>query len=458
MHDHLTRLSLQNEAAALGSQKLQQYADNLLRTAPTSFGHGLNSPSRSSFLETPVGLAAIVVYRVVQEVPGFEAHWAPSAQIIKDAVRLVANEDQKSSLLDADGCEVLYGRAGLLYALLSIRAAVEQKETLSGHATTGPCSEARKFTSDENINIIVGSIILRGELGSKEYASSVPALSTDAPKPPPLMWEWHRKRYLGAAHGIAGILHVLLLVPTQLLVPHYEKILQAVEWLLELQDISGNWPTAAPDLDEPFLRSNTSELIQWCHGAPGVILLLSTLIHRSTLNPTTFHLSEDLARKTIVSLSHAASLVYRHGVLKKGVGLCHGIAGSVYALLGTASALERISKTHRIHVASLSFSADGHIGGTGMDRDAQLHKQYLARAVHLAQIATTYEELTASGQMKVPDRPLSLYEGLAGMCCAWGDILAVIERYQNREDGPIFDSDMRSNTPGFDDIMLSDSW
>jgi Lanthionine synthetase C-like protein len=29
---------------------------------------------------------------------------------------------------------------------------------------------------------------------------------------PPLMYEWHGKKYLGAAHGIAGILFVLIQV------------------------------------------------------------------------------------------------------------------------------------------------------------------------------------------------------------------------------------------------------
>lgn len=29
---------------------------------------------------------------------------------------------------------------------------------------------------------------------------------------PPLMYEWHEKKYLGAAHGLAGILYTLLLV------------------------------------------------------------------------------------------------------------------------------------------------------------------------------------------------------------------------------------------------------
>lgn len=28
----------------------------------------------------------------------------------------------------------------------------------------------------------------------------------------PLLWQWHEKIYLGAAHGVAGILYILLQV------------------------------------------------------------------------------------------------------------------------------------------------------------------------------------------------------------------------------------------------------
>ena len=33
----------------------------------------------------------------------------------------------------------------------------------------------------------------------------------------PLMYEWHDKKYLGAAHGLVGILHTLLMVSTSVL-------------------------------------------------------------------------------------------------------------------------------------------------------------------------------------------------------------------------------------------------
>ena len=51
------------------------------------------------------------------------------------------------------------------------------------------------------------------------------------------------------------------------------------------------------------------------------------------------------------------------------------------------------------------------------------HAYWLQRAVHLADLATAYQKLTQEGKMKTPDHPYSLYEGVAGMCCAWAEVL-----------------------------------
>jgi hypothetical protein len=93
-----------------------------------------------------------------------------------------------------------------------------------------------------------------------------------------------------------------------------------------------------------------------------------------------------------------ADLVYRKGFLRKGVGLCHGVGGSVYALLAVSEILDPSG-------------------------DFDQTDSYLLRATELAHLATTYQSLTNSGEMSTPDRPWSLYEGVAGICCAWGTVL-----------------------------------
>jgi hypothetical protein len=80
--------------------------------------------------------------------------------------------------------EVLYGHAGYLYALLYV-----------GDLVPGELDEA--LVEQE-----VMKILDAGQKGSR----------SDSSECPPLMYTWHGKRYLGAAHGLAGILTVLLQV------------------------------------------------------------------------------------------------------------------------------------------------------------------------------------------------------------------------------------------------------
>jgi len=105
------------------------------------------------------------------------------------------------------------------------------------------------------------------------------------------------------------------------------------------------------------------------------------------------------------AVGRAADITYRRGLLRKGVGLCHGIAGNVFALLAAADVLD--------------------------DHDGKEE-----RALHLATLATQWEVYTHSGKMRLPDAPWSLFEGLAGMCCAWQ---AVLDRRERRVGMPGYD-------------------
>ncbi|TFK34623.1 hypothetical protein BDQ12DRAFT_689289 [Crucibulum laeve] len=197
--------------------------------------------------------------------------------------------------------------------------------------------------------------------------------------------------------------------PVHLISQHVPKILATVEWLLTCQDDSGNWPTQAPD----GLSGRVSDLVQWCHGAPGILILLSTVLRSSRKKYNRMPLDKHLEHKIITSLQHGATLVYRHGFLRKGVGICHGVAGSIYALLAVSDAID-----------TSNTSALGH-------------------AVRLAHIATKYESYISEGEMTVPDHPWSLYEGLAGMCCAWAEVLHRLESKRARKC---------SGMPGIDDL------
>lgn len=137
-------------------------------------------------------------------------------------------------------------------------------------------------------------------------------------------------------------------------------------------------------------------------------------------------------------MTRAGELVYSRGILRKGVGLCHGVGGSVYALLAVSDVLD----------------APAHAKTTQeLQHDEEKHR-WLLRAVHLADLATAYQSLTSKGQMSVPDRPYSLYEGIAGMCCAWAEVLMRLPNGNGNGNGKREEERRRGGMPGFGDIEL----
>lgn len=136
---------------------------------------------------------------------------------------------------------------------------------------------------------------------------------------------------------------------------------------------------------------------RWCHGAPGLLILFTTLIRRAHAYPDLFRLSESFQAGLATAIQQGAAIVYERGLLCKGVGLCHGVGGSVFALLACSDAL-------------------------GLWKRYDHSKVYFLSAIHLAHLATAHAELTSSGEMKLPEKPWSLYGGIAGMCCAWAEV------------------------------------
>lgn len=246
-----------------------------------------------------------------------------------------------------------------------------------------------------------------------------------------------RNRPFSDSYAKVGILHVLLSCPSNLFLPFLKEILDTVEWLLECQDAEGNWPTQAPGKNH-VLGRKPNDLVQyvilnvlskvslhlqffrWCHGAPGTLILLSTVLRLSRQKETFIPLSQEFEQRIISALHRGADLVYRRGFLRKGIGLCHGVAGSVFALLAVSDVLDTTSETVQ-------------------------QKPYLKEAVHMAYNAVFYESLTSQGEMKEPDRAWSLYEGAAGMCAAWGEVIYRLKSGRARKC---------SGMPGFDDLCV----
>lgn len=202
--------------------------------------------------------------------------------------------------LPAAECEVLYGRSGAVHGILFLRQELQDK------------------TIGRDVVIALASDVVREGLASSQ--------STGANLP--LLWEWHGKAYLGAAHGVVGILQTLLslerdeldAIDQNLNINTRDLIRQTIDGLEQLCFPSGNLQSS--------IGSPRDKLVHWCHGAPGYVMLL-------TKASLIFENEAYLERaKTIGN-----NVLMQRGLLRnKGVGLCHGISGNAYALLSIGRA------------------------------------------------------------------------------------------------------------------------
>lgn len=125
---------------------------------------------------------------------------------------------------------------------------------------------------------------------------------------------------LGAGHGFAGNVYPLLrgaaLLTAQRREQLYDRCVQALRITAVVEGDAANWP---PDIGPPR-SERTKILVQWCHGAPGIITAVNDL------PPGRSSELDDLLIK-------AGETVWRANPLLKGPGVCHGSAGNGYAFL-----------------------------------------------------------------------------------------------------------------------------
>lgn len=80
----------------------------------------------------------------------------------------------------------------------------------------------------------------------------------------PLMYEWYDTKYWGAAHGLAGIMHLLMHFP--LSKDDADDVKGTLHYMVANRFPSGNYPCAEGDTEDA--------LVHWCHGAPGIVMTL----------------------------------------------------------------------------------------------------------------------------------------------------------------------------------------
>ncbi|XP_071803530.1 lanC-like protein 2 [Asterias amurensis] len=236
--------------------------------------------------------------------------------------------------------ELLYGRGGYLYALLF----------------------AQSHLPDASIDVrimedVYRCIIKSGEAFSKRERSKSP-----------LMYAWHDKKYIGAAHGLSGILCLLMQVTLPVAQEYlHSHVKPSVDYVLELAFPTGNYPSS--------LGNNSDRLLHWCHGAPGVIHMLLQA-HKVFGD-----------EKYLEAAKRCGDVIWERGLLRKGYGLCHGTAGNAYAFV----ALYQNTKDNK----------------------------YMYQAQKFAEWCLDY----GKHGCRAPDHPYSLFEGMAGTIYFLADLL-----------------------------------
>ncbi|RAL09518.1 lanthionine synthetase C family protein [Aspergillus homomorphus CBS 101889] len=314
-----------------------------------------------------------------------------------------------SSLMGSD--EVLFGRAGLLWALLNLRLRSYDDETAKA---LGPVFE--------QIPRLVDMIIAGGIRGHKDFA-----LNHGDEDALPLMWHWKEDRYsLGAVHGIAGILVSLIACKPEELSNGTERnyLPLIAETITGLCNIcianNGHLPTSLP----PHGSSRrSSPLVQICHGSPGILNLLACARRNGPLVSDFWQPEWDKA------IYLASERVWEEGILSKGGGICHGIAGNAMSLLLLHDSFqydEDTMETARRNYFSRMGSLDSAPDTSELSGD-----YFLARALALLLHARETPPYNNSNQGSplywMPDRPYSLAEGLSGTVCAWANACVVIQ-------------------------------
>ncbi|KAF5185332.1 Lanc-like protein gcr2 [Thalictrum thalictroides] len=227
--------------------------------------------------------------------------------------------------------ELLYGRAGFLWACLFINKHIGNNTIPSSY--TGP---------------VVRDMIREGRQLSNSSSS-------------PLMYEWHGKKYWGAAHGLAGIVHVLM--EMELSPDETEDVKGTLRYMIRNCFPSGNYPSSEG-------RDN-DRLVHWCHGAPGVAL---TLVKAAEVFRD---------QEFIQAAADAGEVVWNRGLLKR-VGICHGVSGNAYVFLSLYRLTGKVEFLYRAK-AFACFLLD------------------------------KADELIMDGKMHSGDHSYSLFEGVGGM-------------------------------------------
>jgi lantibiotic modifying enzyme len=129
-----------------------------------------------------------------------------------------------------------------------------------------------------------------------------------------------KRKYLGPVHGFVGNIIPLIEGKELLGDKRYDdicsKVIETIGNTAICNERHANWVAAFEEAD----RTKTPELVQHCHGAPGIVTALSKLLR-------------GMDTRFDQLLEKGGELTWYAGPLKKGANLCHGTAGNGYSFL-----------------------------------------------------------------------------------------------------------------------------
>ncbi|PWY76249.1 lanthionine synthetase C family protein [Aspergillus heteromorphus CBS 117.55] len=305
--------------------------------------------------------------------------------------------------------EVLNGRAGLLWAVLSVRAHEYDEQ-------------ARELLAPifDYVPKLIDAIITGGLEGRKDYTKKHGEKNAL-----PLMWHWDDDRYyIGAVHGACGIIASLLACdPGELNDSASRNYLPLIaETITDLCKIciahNGHLPTSIPDRGPSSRRS--SPLVQICHGSPGMLALMACARRNSPLTSDYWQPEWDLAIRL------ASERVWEEGLLSKGGGVCHGITGNAWPLLLLHDSFQYDDK--EMQVAKRNYMERTQTTDPRSIEHGLTGDFFLSKALSfMLQARETPPYYNSANIYRLPDHPFSLAEGLAGTLCAWADTCVAIQ-------------------------------
>jgi hypothetical protein len=220
-------------------------------------------------------------------------------EAFEHACHLIRWLEDACDKLPVEECDIMYGRAGALKTIWFLRQELDDSNL--GH---------------ELVLLQTRSILIEGMTRARKIKSELL-----------LAWAWKGKTYLGAAHGVVGILHALLglskkewMIIDQTLPRARDVVLQTIISLKLYCRPSGN-------LMKKIEGKESKEHANLIHGSPGYILLLVKAIE----------VFEDM-REEFLNLARemAEALLLPSRKNLKNCGLMRGISGIAYVLMGLA--------------------------------------------------------------------------------------------------------------------------